>query len=228
MLRDARYWTVMPLALIVGSLVAAMVPYVAVAQDKGTTSSPAATEIPAPDSPNASKPEAPATETTDQDGDQVQDEEMNIGEIPVVETVELDPEKTKKAIDLYGVVREKYQDSGLENYEDLQDFVDKTDEGKKFEADIKAAGFATVNEWNLIISSASFAYTNELDDQSEEITLQIEDLKVDTELAQDMKDKMIKSLEAMIPSANNKKIISDLMKDPAYTEKIKILEIEEE
>jgi hypothetical protein len=226
MLRGLISWAVMP--LVMGACLVFASTFTA-AQGQETFN-PAATEQNAtPDAPEAVVPEA---DTPEPDGekvpDQEADDEMNLGEIPVVETVELDAAKTRTAIDTYAAVREKYQDSGLENYEDLQDFVDKTEEGKKFEAEIKAAGFTNVNEWNLIISSASFAYTNELDDQSDEIMAQIEDLKLDTELAQDMRERMVKSLEAMIPSANNKKIITDLINDPAYAEKIKILEIEEE
>ena len=45
---------------------------------------------------------------------------------------------------------------------------------------------------------------------------------------QDMKDRMIKSLKAMIPSDNNKKIAEDLIKDATYGDKIKLLESSEE
>ena len=43
-----------------------------------------------------------------------------------------------------------------------------------------------------------------------------------------MKEKTIKSLQASIPSENNTKIVQDLIKDPTYGEKIKLLETTEE
>ena len=43
-----------------------------------------------------------------------------------------------------------------------------------------------------------------------------------------MKDKMVKALNALIPSANNKKIIQDMMNDPVYGPKLKQLDVEEE
>jgi hypothetical protein len=43
-----------------------------------------------------------------------------------------------------------------------------------------------------------------------------------------MKDKMVKALQALIPSENNRKVIEELMADPAYDEKLKKLDIEEE
>ena len=47
-------------------------------------------------------------------------------------------------------------------------------------------------------------------------------------MAQDMKDRIISSLKALIPSENNQKIVQELIDNPAYTEKLKLLETEEE
>ncbi len=171
------------------------------------------------------KPAPPPAASPDSGEEQ---DDISIGEIPVVESVELQAEPTKKAIDVYALVKEKFKDSGMENYDDLQEFVDKAEDGKKLEADIKAAGFGSVNEWNLIVTTASFTYSNIIDDQTDDIQQQIEEVKEDTELAQDMKDRLMKSLHAMIPSENNRKVIDDLIKDPAYADKVKLLEIEEE
>jgi hypothetical protein len=149
---------------------------------------------------------------------------MSIGEIPAVETEELTAEMARKALDGYVMVHEKYKDSPLENYDDLQAFVDKDPKGKDFEADVKTFGFKDVNDWNLAITTLSFAYTNVIDDQTGDIKQQIEEINGNTDMAQDMKDRMVKSLQAMIPSDNNRKIVDDLMKDTAYSEKIKLLE----
>lgn len=155
-------------------------------------------------------------------------DDMSIGEIPDVQTEELTPELAKKAIDGYAMVHVKYQDSPLEDYQDLQEFVDKDPKGKEFETDIKSFGFTSVNDWNLAVTTLSFAYTNILDDQTGDLKQQMDEINADTTMAQDMKDRMIKSLKAMIPSDNNKKIVEDLIKDPTYGEKIKLLESTEE
>jgi hypothetical protein len=39
---------------------------------------------------------------------------------------------------------------------------------------------------------------------------------------------MVKSIRAMIPSPNNRKVIEELMADPVYGERLKQLDIEEE
>jgi hypothetical protein len=179
------------------------------------------TEMSQSATPSATPETPPVAPDNEQD-------DISLGEIPAVETVELQTESTKKAIDAYALVRDKYKDSGMENYDDLQEFVDKAEDGKKLEADIKAAGFGSVNEWNLIITTASLTYSNIIDDQTDDIQQQMDDIKLDTELAQDMKDRLTKSLQAMIPSENNRKVIDDLMKDPAMSEKVNLLEIEEE
>jgi hypothetical protein len=156
------------------------------------------------------------------------EDQMSIGEVPNVETMELTPDIAKRAIDAYMVVHDKYKDADIENYENLQDFVDQTEDGKKFEADVKGFGFANVNDWNLAITTETLVFGNISEDQTDDITQQIADVQADTELAQDMKDRMVKSLQAMIPSENNKKIVDELLKDPAYADKIKSLDISEE
>jgi hypothetical protein len=183
---------------------------------------PAAEQPPATEEPPATDPEAPPGEEA------APEDDVSLGEIPVVETIELTEDMAKRALDVYVVVKEKYKDAALENYENFQDFVDKAPQGKAFEADIKAAGFANVNDWNLAITTLGYAYSGTVDDQSADIKQQIEELKADTEIAQDMRERMIASLNALIPSDNNRKIVTTLMADPAYKDKIAQLEAEEE
>jgi hypothetical protein len=194
-----------------------------------TPPAPAVTPPPAPeatppapgDTPEVTDPAGPAV-------DGAAEEDFSLGDIPVVETIELTTDKAKKALDTYVAVREKYKDAQLENYENLQDFVDQSPQGKQFEADVKAAGFPNVIEWNTTITTLSFAYDNSIDDQTADIKKQIAELQNDTETAQDMRDRMIKALNAMIPSENNKKVLAELKADPAYIEKLKLLETETE
>ena len=155
-------------------------------------------------------------------------DDMSLGEIPDITTVELTPDMAKKAIDVYALVKTKYADTDLQQYDNLQDFVDQNAKGKEFEADIKAAGFANVTDWNTAITTLGFAYSGITNDPTADINQQIGEIQADTKIAQDMKDRMIRSLKAMIPSDNNKKVVQELMKDPAYVEKLKQLDTEEE
>jgi hypothetical protein len=203
----------------------------ATAPATGTTAPPVAT--PPAATPPATTPPAAGAPATDQpavdapaDGENTDD--MSIGEVPAVQTEELTPDMARKALDAYVLVQTKYQDSPLENYDDLQGFVDKDPKGKEFETDIKSFGFPDVNNWNLAVTTLSFAYTNALDDQTSDIKQQIDELTTSTEMAQDMKDRMIASLKAMIPSENNAKIVADLIADAVYGDKIKLLETTEE
>ncbi len=176
-----------------------------------------------PGSPPDETMTPPVDGTTD-----AQDEDLSIGEVPAVEPVELTADTARKALDAYALASDKYKDAELENFENLQDFVDQAPQGKTFEADIKAAGFENVTVWNNTVTTISFAYANQLDDQSAEIRQQIEDIKTDEAMAQDMRDRMVTALSALIPSDNNKKIIEELTKDTAYVEKLKLLEPEGE
>jgi hypothetical protein len=187
----------------------------------------------APDTPPAASEPPPAEPVAPEGGEPTMEEEpqeddFSLGDIPVVETLELEAEKARKALDTYVLVREKYKDAELENFENLQDFVDQSPQGKAFDTDVKAAGFKDVAEWNTTITTLSFAYDNSVDDQTGDIKQQIAELQADTEMAQDMRDRMIKALNAMIPSDNNKKILEALKADPLYAEKLKLLETEAE
>ncbi|NMD06729.1 MAG: hypothetical protein GYA66_01990 [Phyllobacteriaceae bacterium] len=187
----------------------------------------------APQAPAPSAPEAAQEPVTDEDvlpdlSAEPPADDFSVGEIPAVETVELTADTARKAIDVYVLVRDKYKDAALENYENLQDFVEQDSKGKDFEADIKAAGFATANDWNVAVTTLGFAYSNHVDDQTADIKMQIEEVKADTEMAQDMRDRMVQALTAMIPSDNNRTIVAEMMKDPVYAEKLKQLETEEE
>lgn len=193
---------------------------------------PPLTTPPAETSPPATEP--PVEDLTESgrnghlhDEDEGTDD-LSIGEVPLIETMELTDAVARKALEAFVLVREKYKDAELENYETLQEFVDQNTLGKAFETDIKTYGFANVNDWNLAISTLGFAYNNSLDDQTEDVKQQIEEVKADPELAQDMKDRMISSLSAMLPTPNNAAVVDALLKDPVIAEQLKLLESEGE
>lgn len=205
------------------------IPQAAPAQpEAGTTATEAAPNAEAPAEPSDDQVQPDPDQPTAGDDEGTSPDELSLGEIPVIETMELTPDIAKRALDSYLVTKEKYADTNLEQYENLQDFVDQTPEGKNFETDIKAAGFANVTDWNLAITTLGVIYGSVIDDQTPDLLQQIKEVEQDTELAQDIKDRMIKALNAMIPSDNNKKVIEDLMADPDYGPKLKQLDIEEE
>jgi hypothetical protein len=189
-----------------------------VAQQNGEPAAPAA-----PAEPQGEDLRVPgATDLAAPEAESVPDE-MSLGEIPVIRTVELTEDAARRSIDAYAAVKDKYSDANLEEFENLEDFVNQAPEGKNFEADIKSYGFNNVTEWNTTITTVGFAYSALTDDQTPEIMLQVDEIEKDTSIAQDMKDQMVSSLKAMIPSENNKKIAESLASDPAYQEKLKLL-----
>jgi hypothetical protein len=231
--------------VVVGLLGLVLVsPIIAVAQTT-TVTPPAAPAAPAvtPTAPAVTAP-APATppaavapvvpEVAPVPGDQTDpsaadtEGDMSVGEIATVETEELTADMARKALDAYVLVQDKYKDSPLADYQDLQEFVDKDPRGKEMETDIKGFGFKDVNDWNLAVTTLGVSYNNQLNDQTTDIKQQIDEIKADTTMAQDMKDRMVKNLEAMIPSENNRKIVEDLTNDTTYGEKVKLLESTDE
>jgi hypothetical protein len=185
--------------------------------------------VPAPAPAPAVEPPVPNAEVAPADPSAADTEgDMSVGEIDTVETEELTPEIAHKAIDAYMMIQEKYKDSPLADYQDLQEFVDKDPKGKELDADVKSFGFKDVNDWNLAVTTIGVTYNNQLNDQTTEINQQIADVTADTTIAQDMKDRMIKNFKASIPSENNRKIIEDISKETAYADKIKLFESTEE
>jgi hypothetical protein len=202
------------------------------AQEQAPPPAPAPETPPAPETdappadPGAEPP--PAEEPPAVEEEPPADDELSLGEIPVVETMELTADVAKRAIDAYAMVKDKYKDADLESFETLQDFVDQTTDGKAFDTDVKSFGFAAVNEWNTAITSISIAYLALNDDPTADIKAQIEEIRNDTELAQDMKDRMIASLTATIPSENNLRVVREVNMDAVYAEKLKLLATEAE
>jgi hypothetical protein len=208
------------------------IPQDAPAPADGATPAPAAAsgaEQPAASGSNgATEPDAAPEQPSASDDDGASPDNLSLGEIPIIETMELTPDLARRALDSYLLTKDKYANSDLEQYENLQDFVDQTADGKNFEADIKAAGFANVSDWNLAITTVGVVYSGVVDDQTSDLLQQIKEVEEDTQLAQDMKDRMINALKAMIPSKNNKKVIEDMLADPVYGPRLKQIDIEEE
>jgi hypothetical protein len=155
-------------------------------------------------------------------------DELSVGEVPEVKMVDLTPDMARRAVDAYVLLKDKYKDAQLENFDTLQEFVDKDPMGKAFEADVKTAGFANVDDWNQAVTTVGAAYSNIIDDQSEDIKSQIDEVQKDPDMAQDMKDRIIASLNALIPTENNRKVVQQMIDDINYAEKLKLLETEEE
>ncbi len=227
------------LALIIGILSAApLTPAIAqkdesrLPADQMAKQAPITEPLNTPDQPAEANPATEDLTARDPelltDTEEDSPDEVSLGEIPDIKTVELTVDVARHAIDSYVLVKTKYAGTELESSDNLQEFVDKNPQGKSFEADIKAAGFANVEDWNTAITTLGFAYTGSTDDPTAEIKEQIAEIEADPALAQDLKTRMISSLNAMIPSENNRTVVAELIKDPVYAEKLKQLETVEE
>jgi len=180
---------------------------------------PDATENNGSDQTDLTEPDPDA----DPDGESLDPSDVSLGEIPDIRSVELTADAARRSLDAYALIKTKYAESGLDEANNLQDFVDNDPRGQEFADDIKSAGFSTADEWDLTIRSVSFAYDGIVDDATAEIEQQIKEIDADTQLARDMKDRMISSLRAMVPSENNRKVVSELMLDGGYLDKLKLL-----
>ncbi len=144
--------------------------------------------------------------------------------ISTVETVDLTPDLAKRAIDGFIRLKKNYQDTDIAEYESLEQFVAEAKEGPALENDIKSFGFKTVGEWNTAITSVSFAYAALSGTHEDEIKQELENIRNEVDLDEQMKKSLIDGLQSMLPSENNKKIVGDLNKQKDWAEKLKLLE----
>ncbi len=145
-------------------------------------------------------------------------------DIPDMKAVELSEDAAKRALDAFEEVFGKFPDEEIAKYPTLQDFADKSEQGRKFAAIIHRHGFKSVAEWNDIISNIGFALTSIEEGDDGEIISQIRETEQRTDLPQKRKEKLLNYLRALIPSVNNRKIVQKLMKDPVYRKKLDLLE----
>lgn len=145
-------------------------------------------------------------------------------DIPNLKAVELAEDTAKRALDAFEEVFGKFDDAEIAKYPTLQEFADKSPEGRKFAAIIRRHGFASVAEWNDIISNIGFAYTSIQEGHDDEIFRQIHETEKRTDLPKERKEKLLRYLRALVPSLNNRKIVQKLMKDPVYRKKLDLLE----
>jgi hypothetical protein len=154
-------------------------------------------------------------------------DQFGLEDMQSIETVELSLEQARRSLDAFVLVRDKYENTTIYEYETLEEFVEKTSDGKRLEADVKSFGFASVGEWNKVITTVSLAYSAVADDPKGDMAQQIADIEADPSLAADVKLRMVNSLRSMIPSENNKKVMAELIKDQSYADKLRLLAEEE-
>ncbi len=143
--------------------------------------------------------------------------------IEPVETVELTPDLAKRALDGFIKLKQNYQDTDIAEYESLETFVANAEQGPALEKDIKDLGFKSVGEWNIAITSVSFAYAAIAGIQEDEIRQELENIKNDTNLDTKTKVSLIEGLKSMLPSDNNKKVVEELNRDKDWAAKLKQL-----
>ncbi len=154
-----------------------------------------------------------------------QTDEFNVEDIPALEQIELTLDIAKRAIDTFLQVGSKYDDKGLNDYPTLKEFVDKTDAGKQLQKEVQGNGFKDIVEWNTAIMNVSFAYSALHEDQKSDIKAQIAAVKESTKLTDDKKLRIIASLNALIPSKDNIKVLRELNELPEYSKKLEVLNV---
>jgi hypothetical protein len=144
-----------------------------------------------------------------------------------VKTVELTPELAKKAIDGFVLARDKYANSTIDQYETLEEFASKSEEGRKLEDDIKGLGFKSLAEWEVAIGTVSLTFGAVSEGSDYDVPQQIEEVKRDASMSEERKGQLIAWLNSLMPSPNNKAAILEVMKDEGYREKLRLLAEEE-
>jgi hypothetical protein len=167
---------------------------------------------PAPDAPVPEEETVPSPETE---------------RVEPVKTVELTPELARRAIDGFVLARDKYANSSIDQYETLEEFASKSEDGRKLQADIKTLGFDSLEAWEVAIGTVSLTFGAVSEGSDYDVPQQIEEVKKDSSMSEERKAQMIAWLNSLIPSPNNKAAILEVMKDDGYREKLRLLAEEE-
>ena len=173
--------------------------------------------------PPKTVPETPSSTPIGPPSTPSENDEFNIEDIPALERIELSLDIAKRAIDAFVDVGNKYDDKGLNDYPTLKEYVEKTNAGKELQKEVQGHGFKDIVEWNTAIMNVSFAYSALLEDQENDIKGQIAAIKESTSIDDAKKLRIIASLNALIPTKANVKIMYDLNKIPAYRKKLEML-----
>ena len=140
---------------------------------------------------------------------------------------ELSADTARRAFDAYAEIEAKFSDEAFEDYDSLEDFVLRAPQGKALDAVIQSHGFTGVAAWIPVINAVEFTLGALTDNQEQDVRAQIAEVKADDSLESDEKARIVESLEAAIPSDNNAKVMTDMLADAAYAEKLKNFSIEE-
>ena len=71
--------------------------------------------------------------------------------------------------------------------------------------------------------SVSFAYAAVATTQEQEILQELESIRNDPSLEEELKRSLVQSLESMLPSSQNKDVVKKLNEDKVWAEKLKML-----
>ena len=183
-------------------------------------------EGPSPATPQTTPPQTTPPQTTPNDPpiqEPVEPDEFNVEDIPAIERLELTLDIAKRAISAFAQVGTKYDDKGLNDYPTLKEFVEKTDAGKALQKEVQQHGFKDISAWNVAIMNVNFAYGALIEDPTHSIKEQIKEVQESTTITNEKKLRIIASLNALIPSKSNIKIIRQLNDIPEYRKKLNLL-----
>lgn len=139
----------------------------------------------------------------------------------------LSVDAARRAVDAFVAVRDNYTADGIENYGSLEEFVAETEAGRWLEAEIRTYGFTDISDWNLTITAVGSAYSAIIYDYATDLRQQIDDVRSDHTLDDEMRARLIAGLTALLPSRHNRTVVQSLFDDPIYREKLRLLEEEE-
>ncbi len=180
----------------------------------------------APGTPPEAMPDAEGREPPPDDPvwEALELESLIAEEIPDVKAVELTPEMARRALDAFADIQHLADDPAIADYPTLAEYARATGKGREMEARIRRHGFRDIAEWNTVIVNLGFALTSVQEGTDQPILDQITAVENSKALPEARKKALIRRLKLLIPSENNRKVVRELMKDPAYAGKLKLLD----
>jgi len=136
-------------------------------------------------------------------------------------------QEAKNAIDALLLLREKYKDYKFKGRADgpagVIEAMKNSAVRKDIEADLKAHGFDSIDDWINTFVSVGLAVSYVKRNADGSLEKKLEEIRNARDMPEPIRQQLIAMLTALVPPKGNEEVARQLLADPAYAEKIKKL-----
>ncbi|MCF6321816.1 MAG: hypothetical protein L3J32_08635 [Rhizobiaceae bacterium] len=145
--------------------------------------------------------------------------------MPGFEHIVLSEKIAKQAIDATLFIRKNYKDNEIASADPSNMVGVMKSRGiyNKILGDLRAFGFNSPEEWSKAAMSTAIAVGFLENGDGQDMMAQMRELQKDKSMSAEMKAQMLATMQAIMPPENNMAVVKKILKDRAYSSKVKKL-----